>query len=355
MDPQGGHAKCSHHALSFMEKTADSLTGLAVGGFIGDAIAMPVHWYYDRSALRQDYGTVRDYMAPKSPHPGSILWRSEYTAINERGNILHDQARYWGQRGIHYHQFLRAGENTLNLQLARVLMDSLISCGDYDADDYLKRYTDFMLTPGQHRDTYIEECHRKFFTAYARGTAPRKCAGTDIHIGGLAHVGVLSACFRGDLDATRKAVRQHVSLTHRSPELLAAADVLVKMACDVLKGIPLREAILAHGSDWFSQRKALEWSKDPDEVVIGRRVSPACYIAEAFPASLYLAWKYADDFESGITANANVGGDNCHRGAVIGALIGGAVGVSKMPQRYVDGIDDATRLGSQIETIVTRP
>jgi ADP-ribosylglycohydrolase len=127
------------------------------------------------------------------------------------------------------------------------------------------------------------------------------------------------------------------------------------MACDLLKGAPLREAILAHGSDWFSQRKALEWSKDPDEVVIGRRVSPACYIAEAFPASLYLAWKYADDFESGVIANANVGGDNCHRGAVLGALIGGAVGVSKMPQRYVDGLDDSRRLKGQIETIVTRP
>jgi ADP-ribosylglycohydrolase len=127
------------------------------------------------------------------------------------------------------------------------------------------------------------------------------------------------------------------------------------MACDLLKGSSLREAILAHGSNWFSQRKAMEWSKDPDEVVIGRHVSPACYIAEAFPASLYLAWKYADNFENGVTANANVGGDNCHRGAVIGALIGGAVGASHLPQRYVDGIDDATRLCSQIKTIVNRP
>jgi ADP-ribosylglycohydrolase len=234
-------------------------------------------------------------------------------------------------------------------------MDSLIACGSYDADDYLTRYIDFMLTAGKHRDTYVEECHRKFFTAYARGTDPRKCAGTDIHIGGLAHVGVLCAYFRGDLDATREAVREHISLTHRSPEALTAADAMVRMACDLLKGAPLREAILAHGSDWFSQRKALEWSKDPDEVVIGRRVSPACYIAEAFPASLYLAWKYADDFESGVIANANVGGDNCHRGAVLGALIGGAVGVSKMPQRYVDGLDDSRRLKGQIETIVTRP
>jgi ADP-ribosyl-[dinitrogen reductase] hydrolase len=338
-----------------MEKTQDALTGLAMGGFMGDALAMPVHWYYDRSALRQDYGTIRDYTTPKSPHPDSILWRSEYTAINERGDILHDQARYWGQRGIHYHQFLRAGENTLNLQLAKVLMDSLIACGSYDADDYLTRYIDFMLTAGKHRDTYVEECHRKFFTAYTRGTAPRKCAGTDIHIGGLAHVGVLCAYFRGDLSATREAVHEHISLTHRSPEVLAAADAMVRMACDLLKGIPLPEAILAHGSDWFSRRKALEWSKDPDEVVIGRRVSPACYIAEAFPASLYLAWKYANDFESGVTANANVGGDNCHRGAVLGALIGGAVGVSRMPQRYVNDLDDSSRLKGQIETIVTRP
>ena len=28
--------------------------GLAWGSFIGDALAMPVHWYYDRAALRRD-------------------------------------------------------------------------------------------------------------------------------------------------------------------------------------------------------------------------------------------------------------------------------------------------------------
>jgi len=58
--------------------------------------------------------------------------------------------------------------------------------------------------------------------------------------------------------------------------------------------------------------------------VIGARFSPACYIAEAMPAALYLAWKYHDDFAAGITANAMVGGDNCHRGAVVGSLLGAA-------------------------------
>ncbi len=353
MDSKSGQTIRHITQVRLTEINREALMGMTMGGFIGDALAMPVHWYYDRSALHRDYGLVRDYVAPLSPHADSILWRSEYTALNDRGNILHDQARYWGQPGIHYHQFLRSGENTLNLKLAKVLMQSLTDCGAYNADDYLQRYIDFMLTPGNHRDTYVEEYHRKFFSAYSRGVSPHKCAGTDIHIGGLAHVGVLCAFFGSDLPAARAAVRQHITLTHRSPEVLAAADAMAKIVAEVLAGMPIREAIFTHGTDWFSKRKAQEWSKDPDSVVVGRRVSPACYIAEAFPASLYLAWKYAEDFEAGLIANANLGGDNCHRGAVIGSLLGCAVGVSRIPQRYVDQIDDAARLKNQIESLIS--
>ena len=32
--------------------------------------------------------------------------------------------------------------------------------------------------------------------------------------------------------------------------------------------------------------------------------------------------KYADDLETALVANTNLGGDNCHRGAVLGALLG---------------------------------
>jgi ADP-ribosyl-[dinitrogen reductase] hydrolase len=330
---------------------SDPLHGMAWGSFIGDALAMPVHWYYDRAALHRDYGIVRDYRPPRNPHPGSILWRSEYTALNARGEILHDQAEYWGRRDIHYHQFLRAGENTLNLQLAKVLMESLVARGSYEPDGYLQRYTEFMLTPGQHRDTYVEECHRKFFTAYSRGTAPRKCAGSDIHIGGLAHVGILCAFLASDAKAARAAVREHITLTHRSDEVLAAGDALAQILCDTAAGGDLRTAIFQHGADWFSKRKAEQWSREPDEVVIGHRVSPACYIADAFPASLYLAWKYAGDFESGVIANANVGGDNCHRGAVVGALLGAAVGESGIPPRFIGELHGTGLLRAQIESL----
>ncbi len=306
-----------------------------MGALAADAVAMPVHWYYDRQALARDYGEVTSYLAPKNPHPDSILWRSSFTPLNERADILHEQARYWGQRGVHYHQFLAAGENTLNFQLATQLYHQTLRLGHYEADAWLAFYLDFMLTPGRYRDTYVEEYHREFFTNYARGRKPRACGVADVHIGGLAPVPALFCSLNGTSADMAAAVQEHVALTHKDQSVLRAAECLVRILAAVRAGEPLRAAILAHASDWISAAKAGVWSKEPDEVVIGRRLSPACYIPDAFPAALYLAWKYADDFSAGICANAQVGGDSCHRGAVVGALLGEANGV---PQKWQDGL-----------------
>jgi ADP-ribosyl-[dinitrogen reductase] hydrolase len=306
-----------------------------LGALAADAVAMPVHWYYDRVALERDYGKLDAYVAPRNPHPDSILWRSQYTALNKRGDILHEQARYWGQRGVHYHQFLAAGENTLNFQLAARLYRQTCETGRYDADAWLAFYIDFMLTPGNHHDTYVEEYHREFFTNYARGRQPRACGVADVHIGGLAPVPALFSALAGTGAGLAAIVQEHVGLTHRDPGVLRAADGLARILAAVRGGELLRTAILKHASEWISTAKVTAWSKDADDVVIGRRLSPACYIQDAFPAALYLAWKYADNFDAGICANAQVGGDSCHRGAVVGALLGEANGVS---ERWRDGL-----------------
>jgi ADP-ribosylglycohydrolase len=299
-----------------------------VGSLCADALAMPVHWYYDRAALARDYGRVVGYRAPKNPHPDSILWRSQYQPLNEKGDILHDQAQYWGKKGIHYHQFLQAGDNTLNLQLARELYSWVKANGGYGVSGWLKRYVEFMLTPGRHRDTYVEEVHRGFFMKYAAGKPPEKCAIRDEHIGGLAHVpALLAACESYPLGKLRAVVKEHVGATHAHPNVLRAADTLVRVCAAIRDGADVRDAIAKEAGDWISSKKAERWVNQPDEHVVGERFSPACYIAEAMPASLYLAWKYHGDFVGGVVANANVGGDNCHRGVVVGAILGLANGV----------------------------
>ena len=307
-----------------------------LGALVADAVAMPVHWYYDRQALRHDYAPISGYVAPRNPHPDSILWRSRYEAPNEKGNILHDQARYWGQRGVHYHQFLEAGENTLNFRLAAELVRWSRARGGYDPDAWLERYAEVMLTPGWHRDTYVEECHRGFFTRYAQGNALRKCAIRDEHIGGLAQVPALFSLLEGlPLEEKRRIVRGHVGLTHAHANVLRAADSLCRVLHRIGEAVGLREAILREAGDWISTRKCEKWATQPDEHVVGQRFSPACYIDQAMPAALFLAWKYHDDFDRGIIANAMVGGDNCHRGAVVGALLGSACGIHP---RWIEGL-----------------
>jgi ADP-ribosylglycohydrolase len=325
-----------------MADVAERKHGCLLGAFLADALAMPVHWYYDRAAMARDYGRVTDLVAPRNPHADSILWRSSYAAPGAKGEILHEQAQYWGRRGVHYHQFLRAGENTLNMQLALELLASLRACGGYDRGDYVRRYIDFMTVPGNHRDTYVEECHRNFFSKYARGKKPEDCGGEDIHIGGLAHVPVLAVWYADDEAAALAAVREHVRVTHRGELVETAARDLTKMIIAIIQGAGVRESIEEHGKAWVGRKKLESWAGRPDEEVVGAVLSPACYLEDSFPASLFLAWKYAGSLEAALVANTNLGGDNCHRGIVVGALVGAGGGV--VPDRWERGLRARERL-----------
>ena len=334
----------SLNRLSQCQSDESRCRGALYGLFIGDALAMPVHWYYDTSALGRDYGRVRHYLPPQNPHPDSVLWRSSYRPLNEKGDILHEQAQYWGKRGIHYHQFLKAGENTLNLKLCMLLIESLNAKKGYSADDYLSRYIAFMTTPGSHRDTYLEESHRNFFTNYAAGKNPRQCGVVEKHIGGLVGLTPLVVFYRHFASRAGEAALEHLSLTHPGQKMRNAAEVFVHLLLETLSGRPLREVLLQQIQEQKNPLYGfsyLRWLDETDEEVVGRRLSTACYVEDSVPSVLYLALKYHDRPEEALIANTNLGGDNVHRGAVLGALLGAANGLEAFPSRWVKGLHDA--------------
>ena len=67
---------------------------------------------------------------------------------------------------------------------------------------------------------------------------------------------------------------------------------------------------------------------------------------------LYLAYRHADSFEDAVLANANVGGDNCHRGAALGAVMGAAHGVGGIPPRLLEGLHAREAVGGEIDAYV---
>jgi len=326
---------------------ADAATTALLAALAADALAMPAHWYYDQAALDRDYGPLDGYVAPRSPHPDSILWRSAWAAPSAALDILHDQRPFWGRRGVHYHQFLAAGENTLNFRLAVELFRLLRHDRDYDPERWLERYVAFMTEPGRHRDTYVEEYHRHFFTNLGSGRKPINCGVRDVHIGGLVPVPALVAGLGPRHPDLRRITRLHVGLTHKDDAVLAAADAFVRMLVRLTREDhgheDLRTVILEEAGDWVSAARLRDWDRAcaatggdcPDRAVLGRSLSTACYIDDAFPAALFLAWRHADDFAGGVRANARCGGDNCHRGAVTGALLGAA---APIPARFLEGL-----------------
>lgn len=324
---------------------SDIYKNALLGALAADAVAMPVHWYYDTSALDRDYGRFDGYVAPKNPHPDSILWRSRYHPRNQRGDILREQAEYWGQRGIHYHQFLQAGENTINFKLATELYRFVIERGTYDTAAWANHYVDCMLTAGWHRDTYVEEYHRAFFDNYACGSEPTACGIDDIHIGGLSQVPALLASIIQTgitgLDAQLEIVESHIRLTHKNCHVSEAAAVLTRMLHGLASHTPLDTVIDSIDPLARVTKPFATWASFPDRTVVGRHLSTACYLPESFQASLYLAWRYREDFSSGILANARCGGDNCHRGAVVGSILGAA---NAVPRKWLAGLQALPQL-----------
>jgi ADP-ribosylglycohydrolase len=316
--------------------------GAVLGQYIGDALAMPVHWVYDRAELYRQYGEVTDYLAPKNPHPNSILWRSEYHPPNEKGDILHEQAQFWGQQGVHYHQFLKAGENTLNLKLATLLIESMNELGRHDGEDFLARMIEFLLTPGNHKDTYAEEYLRHFFTQYAQGKAPRKCAmPAEKHIGGLHRMAPVLAFYADEPDAALQIALENLALTHGGGKMRQAGTLYGELLLTLMQGRPLKdtlEAAIDGQRSPFVGHPFRKWLKEPDDMVVEGRLSTACYVEYSLPAVIYLALKYHDEPERGLIVNTNLGGDNASRGVVLGALYGAAYGAEGFPEPWRTGL-----------------
>ena len=67
---------------------------------------------------------------------------------------------------------------------------------------------------------------------------------------------------------------------------------------------------------------------------------------------MYLAYKYSDDPEAGLIANTNIGGENVHRGAVLGALLGAQHGYKAWPTRWRDKLVAKTEYSEEVESFL---
>ncbi len=346
--------------------------------FVADALAMPVHWFYNPRDIEQAFpGGIHKFEAAPDVHPSSIM-RLHSTSQGGRGSqgakgsgreivgevILKGRRKYWGVPNLHYHQQMRAGENTLNAHCARVLMRALAAAGEYRAERFLDDYIAFMTAdPPRHPDTYAESFHRGFFANLEAGRPKDRCAAVTHDtpsIGGLVMIAplVLAERLRGTpLSRVQQLCREHLFLTHPDAVLALVCEAYVTL----IDGLLFREE--SKPAEDFLQRAGLESLKlnlarlvdqaRDDRDVLGSRYSTACYISGSWPSALYLAYKYLADPTQGLLANANLGGDNVHCGAVLGVMLGLASGAE--PAGLFAQLVDHQELEEEIAGLLNLP
>ena len=290
--------------------------------------------------------------------------------------ILHGKKKFWGTPQIHYHQGMNAGENTLNAVVSRVLMRDLTAKKEYLPESFINSYVKFMTTPDSHNDTYAESYHRDFFTNYSLGKKPMKCAGKEDHnsasMGAFVSLPILIIYLHYSKASRNEVIQKcitHIKLTHTSESLNEFAVVYVNLMLDILS-FPIHPIPESNLIDLFAKagtqipekgpvdipsllnQYGNEDSKDSD--VVGRFYSSACYISDSLPSILFLGAKYSrHGILKGLLANANVGGDNCHRGAALGALLGAAFGFKSIDPVWIKGLFDEPKLTVEIQNFIT--
>lgn len=65
-----------------------------------------------------------------------------------------------------------------------------------------------------------------------------------------------------------------------------------------------------------------------------------------------MMYKHGGDFEGALLANANCGGENTARGMLMGALLGATHGLSRIPQRFKDGLKNSDVISRDIQAFV---
>lgn len=363
--------------MEILSTTQQRAAASLLSMFVGDSLAMPVHWYYNPMDIFKQFsgGITKLEDAPKH-HPSSIMSlhstkqggrdsrRSKKPQKEIVGDvILKGKQQFWNQSNQHYHQGMRAGENTLNAHCARMIMRTLAANdGHYDEDLFLDAYIDLMTAdPALHPDTYAESYHRGFFANLSAGKARNKC-GAVTHdtasIGGLVTIApiVISERLRGtSLETVQTICHQHLQLTH--PD-----EFLAKVCGDY---VGLLDALLFRSEADSAQEIIAAWAKrsigmampellgkvHSDNDVVGRLFSSACYISDSWPSLLYLAYKYAEKPEAGLMANANLGGDNVHRGTVLGAIFG--LASNDIPNELYEELQDKAVIEEEVTALLS--
>jgi len=88
-----------------------------------------------------------------------------------------------------------------------------------------------------------------------------------------------------------------------------------------------------------------------DREVVGGEYSTASYINDSWPSLLYPAYKYLDTPRAALLANTNLGGENAHRGALLGGIV--SLACSRTVDEWFTQLLEHQAIVSEIDALIS--
>eukprot|EP00439_Symbiodinium_sp_Y106_P060364 s48_g8.t3 len=362
--------------LERAQLSAERLRGALFGALCGDALAMPVCWYYGGARqIKRDYGgPLTGYVQPKEQLIGSFMMNEVLPKA-----IDHGRSSYYRpvsdkspSIGYHYHRGLPAGGLTLEGQsledsrivswtetdivgqMIRLLMRAVAdSKGSVPSkEELLDRYAAFMQE-SSHGDTWVSKYHREFFMQLQKGTPMGECAARGDPVETMemlsAQIPTFLACLGGsEEEDCRRILASIAALRNPGSAAPKAVRLLRGAFCQVFSGRPLEEV-----AEWLAST-LLPGQASLASLLQGRKDPMASTsIEECFPSMMHFLFRYGKSYEELLLAQTNVGGENVHRGALLGALAGAAAGFRGLPSTWCSGLADVKVIEAEVESFVS--
>ncbi len=334
--------------------------GALIGALIGDALGLGCHWYYDLDELQRDYGIVTGYTTPKAGR---------------------------------YHAGMQAGQLSQAGLIQVMLMQSIAACGDYAQEDFTRRLDEELFpqldgTPLYGPGGYTNQSMREAWRRRVEQQRPwSQTGGTADTSESAERAIVLAALYAQQPNRLAQSVVANCHLTQNDPAIMAMSLAYAAVLGQLVKGEkmgpeismtlmklvksgelpfhsvtgknygtpPAGQADIPQAGN-FSSPDALLTPAYAAQAALDPaiRIEPAakvatvyglpCAIYHLLPATYYLATRFADDFASAVLAAINGGGQNMSRAMLTGALVGAQVGLSGIPQRFIDGLENGAEM-----------
>lgn len=332
-----------------------------MGALIGDALGVGPHWYYNLDEMKRDYGEwINGYTDPK---PGR------------------------------YHAGLKAGQLSQAGIILVMLLRSVVENNGYVEGDFCRRLDEELFPrldgkpmsgPGGYTSQSIREAWRR---RVQQKKSWKETGGHADTTEAAERALVLAARYAKTPAKVAETVSTNCVLTQADEAIVAMTTAYCSTLALLIGGEKLDTDIsgklmnLVKAGDlpfhaMTGENLTPPKPGDPAPPQAGRFSSPdalltpsyiaraavdpaiiiepswkvavvygmPCAIYHQLPAAYFLAARFHDDFENGVLHALNGGGQNQARSILTGALIGAQVGLSGIPEKFLNGLEEAAAL-----------